>query len=45
LPFGMLAAIDLDDELCFRTKEIDDVPSDRLLSAEAEALNLLAPEA
>jgi hypothetical protein len=40
----MLPAIDLDDQLRFRAKEIDDVWADRLLAAEADSLDLAKPK-
>ena len=40
----VLAAIDFDDELGRGTKEIDDVTAERLLTAEAEPVELLAPQ-
>jgi hypothetical protein len=45
LAFGrMLAAIDLDNEFRFRTKKIDNVTADWLLSTEPEAGHLLAAQ-
>src|SRR6185437_14382629 len=45
LKYRMLATIDFDDELCRGAEEVDDVGSDRLLPTEAEAVELLAPQA
>jgi hypothetical protein len=41
---GVLAAVDLDDQLRLRTEEIDDLAADRLLAAEAPAMELLAAQ-
>jgi hypothetical protein len=40
----VLAAVDFDDESCLGTKEVDDVAAHRLLAAEAETIELLAPQ-
>jgi hypothetical protein len=40
----VLAAVDFDDESCLGTKEVDDVAAYRLLAAEAETIELLAPQ-
>ena len=41
---GMLSAIQLDDQLRFRAKEVHDAASDWLLSTELEAIHLSAPK-
>ena len=43
--FGMLSAIDLDDEFRLGAKEIDDIGSERMLAAEAETFELFSPQA
>ena len=37
----MLSAVDFEDEIGFRTEEIDDIAADGLLAAKAEAVELL----
>src|SRR5688500_11221443 len=42
--FGMLSAVELDDELRQRADEIDDVRADRNLPAETEAFHLASAQ-
>jgi len=41
----MLAAIDLDNQLRFSAKEVDNVPTHRMLSAKANSIELFSTPA
>jgi hypothetical protein len=40
----MLSPIELNDESCLSTKEIDDIGPKRMLTAEAETFELFSPQ-